>query len=123
MENLIEYYTTDTASEVAESKEDINKIGEAAPIEVPDDIPGLPKPGTLSHSLTLGLFNAQQQLHRVMQGFSAPDTDIPGVNKIGQAAAATYSQVPVGISPTYACLLYTSPSPRDGLLSRMPSSA
>ena len=25
--------------------------------------------------------------------------------------------------PTYICLLYTSPSPRDGLLSRMPSSA
>ena len=24
---------------------------------------------------------------------------------------------------TYDCLLYTSPSPRDGLLSRMPSSA
>ena len=26
-------------------------------------------------------------------------------------------------APVYACLLYTSPSPRDGLLSRMPSSA
>ena len=26
-------------------------------------------------------------------------------------------------SLTYSCLLYTSPSPRDGLLSRMPSSA
>ena len=26
-------------------------------------------------------------------------------------------------SDEYACLLYTSPSPRDGLLSRMPSSA
>ena len=26
-------------------------------------------------------------------------------------------------SPHHACLLYTSPSPRDGLLSRMPSSA
>ena len=26
-------------------------------------------------------------------------------------------------SHTRACLLYTSPSPRDGLLSRMPSSA
>ena len=26
-------------------------------------------------------------------------------------------------SPLHACLLYTSPSPRDGLLSRMPSSA
>eukprot|EP01016_Furgasonia_blochmanni_P023457 TRINITY_DN2531_c0_g2_i5.p4 TRINITY_DN2531_c0_g2~~TRINITY_DN2531_c0_g2_i5.p4 ORF type:complete len:106 (+),score=3.41 TRINITY_DN2531_c0_g2_i5:2533-2850(+) len=25
--------------------------------------------------------------------------------------------------PMYSCLLYTSPSPRDGLLSRMPSSA
>ena len=25
--------------------------------------------------------------------------------------------------PSYSCLLYTSPSPRDGLLSRMPSSA
>ena len=27
------------------------------------------------------------------------------------------------ISMVIACLLYTSPSPRDGLLSRMPSSA
>ena len=27
------------------------------------------------------------------------------------------------INLTYTCLLYTSPSPRDGLLSRMPSSA
>ena len=26
-------------------------------------------------------------------------------------------------SAVYRCLLYTSPSPRDGLLSRMPSSA
>ena len=27
------------------------------------------------------------------------------------------------IATVYVCLLYTSPSPRDGLLSRMPSSA
>ena len=27
------------------------------------------------------------------------------------------------LARTWACLLYTSPSPRDGLLSRMPSSA
>ena len=27
------------------------------------------------------------------------------------------------IEDAHACLLYTSPSPRDGLLSRMPSSA
>ena len=29
----------------------------------------------------------------------------------------------VEITASYPCLLYTSPSPRDGLLSRMPSSA
>ena len=29
----------------------------------------------------------------------------------------------LGLSPYDSCLLYTSPSPRDGLLSRMPSSA
>ena len=29
----------------------------------------------------------------------------------------------VGLAGSGACLLYTSPSPRDGLLSRMPSSA
>ena len=28
-----------------------------------------------------------------------------------------------GLAEVYSCLLYTSPSPRDGLLSRMPSSA
>ena len=28
-----------------------------------------------------------------------------------------------GVAPLGTCLLYTSPSPRDGLLSRMPSSA
>ena len=31
--------------------------------------------------------------------------------------------VEFGIQALKACLLYTSPSPRDGLLSRMPSSA
>ena len=29
----------------------------------------------------------------------------------------------IGCNACYSCLLYTSPSPRDGLLSRMPSSA
>ena len=30
---------------------------------------------------------------------------------------------PFTVATWYSCLLYTSPSPRDGLLSRMPSSA
>ena len=42
--------------------------------------------------------------------------------------ARTASGVPLrvqllGSDPVCLCLLYTSPSPRDGLLSRMPSSA
>ena len=40
------------------------------------------------------------------------DTTIPWVK-----------QIPETISVLRDCLLYTSPSPRDGLLSRMPSSA
>ena len=39
---------------------------------------------------------------------------------IGSYLAAFYTDT-LGLSA--ACLLYTSPSPRDGLLSRMPSSA
>ena len=31
--------------------------------------------------------------------------------------------IPVDPEPNYFCLLYTSPSPRDRVLSRMPSSA
>ena len=31
--------------------------------------------------------------------------------------------IPHGTTSMFTCLLYTSPSPRDGLLSRMPSSA
>ena len=42
-------------------------------------------------------------------------TGITGNNLTGITRAARGS--------TRACLLYTSPSPRDGLLSRMPSSA
>ena len=41
-----------------------------------------------------------------------------------EAAAEGFGYVEDGFGETLlACLLYTSPSPRDGLLSRMPSSA
>ena len=39
------------------------------------------------------------------------------------AAAAGIDTDTDRTDPDYSCLLYTSPSPRDGLLSRMPSSA
>ena len=38
-----------------------------------------------------------------------------------QTITGNYAEV--GIRNAWTCLLYTSPSPRDGLLSRMPSSA
>ena len=34
-----------------------------------------------------------------------------------------FINIHASILPAWSCLLYTSPSPRDGLLSRMPSSA
>ena len=39
------------------------------------------------------------------------------------AIEITNTVFPTGFAMTNSCLLYTSPSPRDGLLSRMPSSA
>ena len=41
------------------------------------------------------------------------------VSQLASISSSSFSEVIRG----YNCLLYTSPSPRDGLLSRMPSSA
>ena len=43
----------------------------------------------------------------------------------GQEGVLTNSRLSryTGLRDAFVCLLYTSPSPRDGLLSRMPSSA
>ena len=54
-----------------------------------------------------------------------------GINKMSAAKAQTTFWIFAGLMGlslssillVYTCLLYTSPSPRDGLLSRMPSSA
>ena len=43
--------------------------------------------------------------------------------KLGGNGAAYGASTSTGVGWAYNCLLYTSPSPRDGLLSRMPSSA
>ena len=42
---------------------------------------------------------------------------------VGQAVNDKKLLIIYSLSNTHVCLLYTSPSPRDGLLSRMPSSA
>ena len=49
-----------------------------------------------------------------------------GLNKKGgrnNSGRITMRRKGGGAKRLYSCLLYTSPSPRDGLLSRMPSSA
>ena len=46
-----------------------------------------------------------------------------GFGGSGTVTAAGYAGGEIPVSPSNTCLLYTSPSPRDGLLSRMPSSA
>ena len=65
-------------------------------------------------------------------GFS--DMELKAGESAGEAASITYDEEsiediagvpaqPTSSEPSSDCLLYTSPSPRDGLLSRMPSSA
>ena len=55
----------------------------------------------------------------------APTTTLSGDKLLMRSESTlgeTLNNLP-GVSSSYFCLLYTSPSPRDGLLSRMPSSA
>ena len=52
------------------------------------------------------------------------DSDQPGIRQIGKLDNEIWSnQVKDFIAQVISCLLYTSPSPRDNTLSRMPSSA
>ena len=62
-----------------------------------------------------------------LQGDAVP-TSAPTVGTVGNFSSQTSYTAGVagdlaGTIATDGCLLYTSPSPRDGLLSRMPSSA
>ena len=47
------------------------------------------------------------------------DTAVPHLGE----KAGIFKKHGITMEMVYTCLLYTSPSPRDGLLSRMPSSA
>ena len=67
-------------------------------------------------SLTVGT----QATTTVTPTVTISDTNTPIVN-ITSTVATTVTDTADPVTVT--CLLYTSPSPRDGLLSRMPSSA
>ena len=66
------------------------------------------------HDFSLGnpILEPPQQVHRQLQEILSNPT--PGMHRYMPNA---------GFERTRACLLYTSPSPRDATLSRMPSSA
>ena len=49
--------------------------------------------------------------------------DLGGRARVFKKDGFVFDGGPTVITAPYFCLLYTSPSPRDGLLSRMPSSA
>ena len=61
----------------------------------------------------------------IAEKLSAPSFAIvePEVGARARQIALTASGAPLARALARGCLLYTSPSPRDGLLSRMPSSA
>ena len=73
-----------------------------------------PSGNTVQDFLQRALSEVAKEEIRI-QGSGRTDT---GVHAVGQTA---HFDAPSGLSMN--CLLYTSPSPRDGLLSRMPSSA
>ena len=52
-----------------------------------------------------------------------PDDLITGSSQTSPWLVCDSDSVGIDVTTVDACLLYTSPSPRDGLLSRMPSSA
>ena len=56
----------------------------------------------------------QKQIRAAVEAMLFASGDPIGADKLAQA---------VQLPQLSVCLLYTSPSPRDGLLSRMPSSA
>ena len=49
--------------------------------------------------------------------------EVPGLEATGREVPKMMFRMMRQAMPDIHCLLYTSPSPRDGLLSRMPSSA
>eukprot|EP01016_Furgasonia_blochmanni_P053078 TRINITY_DN8533_c0_g3_i1.p2 TRINITY_DN8533_c0_g3~~TRINITY_DN8533_c0_g3_i1.p2 ORF type:complete len:275 (+),score=50.68 TRINITY_DN8533_c0_g3_i1:921-1745(+) len=69
-------------------------------VDIQKDLPGIHKADTFYHLLMLGG---------------------TGAVEIKQEKKERFGPLRIGLNK--ACLLYTSPSPRDGLLSRMPSSA
>ena len=81
-----------------------------------------------SHISIQGVHKVFESGGQEVHALKAIDLEIPQgqfVCLLGPSGCgkSTLLNAVAGFSLATACLLYTSPSPRDGLLSRMPSSA
>ena len=74
------------------------------------------KPEYVSHQASLMIMDSNNFPHKAIE------TNITGTFNVIQASSK-YGVKKLTFASSASCLLYTSPSPRDGLLSRMPSSA
>ena len=77
----------------------------------------------MRQELTQVGFRQLMSASQVDEALQQPGTTLLLVNSVCGCAAAGARPGVVAALRTMGCLLYTSPSPRDGLLSRMPSSA
>ena len=67
--------------------------------------------------------STRSQEKRVTATTTADDEFISLPTDLREIRVIKLNSSPQRVLEYYTCLLYTSPSPRDGLLSRMPSSA
>ena len=65
----------------------------------------------------------EEQKDQDEQVREAPTTNGDVEDPARSTSAQVLPRIAESVVPVEVCLLYTSPSPRDGLLSRMPSSA
>ena len=82
----------------------------------------------LNTSLRVGSIKPRSKVHKYTRaGMWGKTIVCPHCNKVATVYHFSWSALGCQHCNTmidkYDCLLYTSPSPRDGLLSRMPSSA
>ena len=104
-------------------------------IGIGDNAPDFSLPGTGGATYSLSQFRGQPVVIVFYPGDDTPvctkqlnsyNDELDAFNGVGAQVLAISAQdmsSHEAFSERHGCLLYTSPSPRDGLLSRMPSSA
>ena len=75
------------------------------------------------HSPNRGDFYEDGALDTIIIHYTASGSAASAIETLTDIDRQVSAHLVVGRDGLITCLLYTSPSPRDGLLSRMPSSA